>query len=128
MKNAHNLPVNKKCCSKLPAMISWNWGKVLYCIFPIYGAVCIYIFFGILLPFPHLGSSGDITHGEVTHMTPAVGFIGIADLKEILVLIAAASSNSLYLSRPLKIQHWIKVCGFVLLTTNSCCGKKIIAL
>ncbi|KAK4323866.1 hypothetical protein Pmani_005503 [Petrolisthes manimaculis] len=56
----------------------------------------------------YLGSNDDITHGEVTHMTPAVGFIGIKDMKEILDLIASASNDSVYLSRPLKIQHWIK--------------------
>ncbi|KAK3885699.1 hypothetical protein Pcinc_010087 [Petrolisthes cinctipes] len=56
----------------------------------------------------YLGSNDDITHGEVTHMTPAIGFIGIIDLKEILDLIASASNDSVYLSRPLKIQHWIK--------------------
>lgn len=62
-------------------------------------------------------------------MTPAVGYIGIADLKEILGLIAASSSDSLYLSRPLKIQHWIKVCGFVFLTTCICyCSTVLISL
>ncbi|KAG0728559.1 PMS1 1 [Chionoecetes opilio] len=58
--------------------------------------------------FPGATASVAISHGEVTQMTDAVGFYGVADLKEILSVLTGSPLASLQQTRPLKLQHWIK--------------------
>lgn len=62
-----------------------------------------------LINLAGITSSVPISHGEITEMTDAVGFYGITDLKEILSILTTSPRATLEQTRPLKLQHWIKV-------------------
>nr|XP_053636644.1 mismatch repair endonuclease pms1-like [Cherax quadricarinatus] len=60
--------------------------------------------------YPGTNSSNPIlTHGEIIGMTDAVGYYGINDFKELLSSLVAHPSATIDQTRPLKLQHWIKV-------------------
>lgn len=58
---------------------------------------------------PTASSSSVLSHGEIVGMADCIGFYGLNDLKEILTVVTANPTASLGKSRPLKLQHWLKV-------------------
>lgn len=54
-------------------------------------------------------SSSVLSHGEIIGMADCIGFYGLKDLKEILTVVTSNPTASLGRSRPLKLQHWLKV-------------------